>query len=90
MGDIGINTTMKIIEDLKIKVKENSIKEKKECKDLLINSIKKQMTFSDDAYDFENEKSVVLVIGVVTLFLSERNILRPVMFCEFNKYSPLE
>lgn len=64
MGDIGINTTMKIIEDLKSKVKANNIKEKKECKDILINSIKNQMKLSEDAYDFENKKSIVLVIGV--------------------------
>lgn len=64
MGDIGINTTMKIVEDLKEKVKENKIKEPSECKELLIKSIKEQMHLDEDAYNFEKEKSVVLVIGV--------------------------
>ena len=64
MADIGIHTTEKIIEDLKIKVKENHIKDPSECRDYLIRSIKEQMSVSEDAYDFENKKTVLLVIGV--------------------------
>ena len=64
MGDIGINATNDIIENLKAKVKENKIKEPSECKELLISSIKEQMDIGENAYDFENRKSVVLVIGV--------------------------
>ena len=64
MGDIGINATNAILEDLKQKVKEQHIKEPSECKQLLINSIKEQMQVGDVAYRFEQEKSVVLVIGV--------------------------
>ena len=64
MGDLGIHATMKIIEDLKATVKENHIKEPAECKQLLIDSIKEQMSIGDTAYEFENRTSVVLVIGV--------------------------
>ena len=64
MGDLGIHATMQIIEDLKAKVKENHIKEPAECKQLLIDSIKEQMSIGDTAYEFENRTSVVLVIGV--------------------------
>lgn len=64
MGDLGIHATMKIIEDLKAKVKENHIKEPAECKQLLIDSINEQMSIGDTAYEFENRTSVVLVIGV--------------------------
>ena len=64
MGDIGINATNAILEELKQKVKEQHIKEPAECKQLLINSIKEQMQVGDVAYRFEQEKSVVLVIGV--------------------------
>jgi fused signal recognition particle receptor len=64
MGDLGINTTMSIMEDLKQKVKEQKIKEPSECKELLINSIKDQMHLEENAYEFENKKSIVLVIGV--------------------------
>ena len=64
MGDIGVRTTEAIIENLKKKVKENHIKEPAECKELLINSIKEQMDVGETAYRFEEEKSVVLMIGV--------------------------
>ncbi len=64
MGDIGVDATMKIIENLKAKVKEEHIKEPAQCKELLIRSIKEQMYVGETAYRFEEEKSVVLVIGV--------------------------
>lgn len=64
MADLGINTTGAIIEDLKRKVKEQKIKEPKECKDLLIQSIMDQMKVGETAYEFENRKSIVLLIGV--------------------------
>ncbi|HIR14485.1 MAG TPA: signal recognition particle-docking protein FtsY [Candidatus Choladousia intestinavium] len=64
MGDIGINATTSIIEDLKAQVKEKNIKEPSECKQLLIDSIKQQMNVGETAYEFENRRSVVLVIGV--------------------------
>ena len=64
MGDLGVRATEAIIEDLQQKVKEQHIKEPAECKQLLIDSIKEQMKVEETAYRFENEKSVVLVIGV--------------------------
>ena len=64
MGDLGINATTSIIEDLKEKVKEQNIKEPSQCKQLLIDSIKAQMDVGETAYEFENRRSVVLVIGV--------------------------
>ncbi|MCC8024628.1 MAG: signal recognition particle-docking protein FtsY [Clostridium sp.] len=64
MGDLGIQTTMSIVEDLRQKVKEQHIKEPEECKELLINSIKAQMDLGENAYEFEHKRSVVLVIGV--------------------------
>ena len=64
MGDLGIKTTMSIMEDLRKKVKEQHIKEPGECRQLLIDSIKNQMNLGENAYEFENRTSVVLVIGV--------------------------
>ena len=64
MGDLGINATNAIITDLKKKVKEQGIKEPEACKQLLIDSIKEQMRVGELAYEFENRKSVVLIIGV--------------------------
>ena len=64
MGDIGINATTSIIEDLKQKVKDQNIKDPAACKQLLIDSIKQEMNVGETAYEFETRKSVVLVIGV--------------------------
>ncbi len=64
MGDIGINATSAIIEDLKRKVKEENIKDPAACKQLLMDSIIEQMDVGETAYEFEDKKSVVLVVGV--------------------------
>jgi len=64
MGDLGIRTTTAIVEDLRKKVKELKIKEPADCKEILIKSIKEQMDLGENAYDFEKQKSVVLIIGV--------------------------
>ena len=64
MGDLGVKATYAILDDLRKKVKEQHIKEPADCKELLIQSIKEQMDVGETAYRFENEKSVVLVIGV--------------------------
>ena len=64
MGDLGVKATYAILDDLREKVKEQHIKEPADCKQLLIDSIKAQMPIGETAYEFENRKSVVLVIGV--------------------------
>ena len=50
MGDLGVQATYDILDDLKAKVKEKHIKE--------------QMDIGETAYEFENHTSVVMVIGV--------------------------
>mgnify|MGYP003304354365 FL=1 len=64
MGDLGVHATENILDDLRKKVKENHIKEPADCKQFLIESIKEQMKVEETAYRFEEEKSVLLVIGV--------------------------
>ena len=64
MGDLGVDTTMNIIENLQERVKEEKIKEPVECRQLLIDIIKEQMAVDETAYEYENRTSVVLVIGV--------------------------
>mgnify|MGYP003290079221 CR=1 FL=1 len=64
MADMGMATTEAIISDLKEKVKEQKIKDAAVCRELLKESICTQMAVPEDAYDFENKKTVVLVIGV--------------------------
>ena len=64
MGDIGIATTEKIIDQLKVKVKELKIKEPMECRQLLMDTIKEQLNSTPISYDFEEQTSVVFIIGV--------------------------
>ena len=64
MSDIGVHTTMNIIEDVQAKVKEQHIKIAADCRALLKESIMEQMSSEPAAYEFENTQSVVLVIGV--------------------------
>lgn len=64
MGDIGIRATDEILGKLREQVKENRIKEPAECREFLIQNIREQMEAPDTAYEFENETSVVFIIGV--------------------------
>ena len=64
MGDIGVQATEAILEWLREQVKENHIKEPADCKAFLIQNIKEQMQVQETAYTFEEEQSIVLVIGV--------------------------
>lgn len=64
MGDMGITATEKVMEELRRQVKERHVKETEDCRELLKESIKEQMQVPEDAYDFENQQSVIMVIGV--------------------------
>ena len=64
MGDLGVQATYDILDDLKAKVKEKHIKEPAQCREILIESIKDQMDVGETAYEFEEKTSVVMVIGV--------------------------
>lgn len=64
MADIGVNATSTIIENLKERVKEEKIKDPEACRSLLIEEIKARMSVPENAYDYEKQKSVVLIIGV--------------------------
>lgn len=64
MGDIGVQTTENIIEDLKTQVKKQHIKQPEDCRSLLKESIRSRMAVTQADYRFEEVPSVVLVIGV--------------------------
>ncbi len=64
MGDIGVNATTQIMERLKDDVIEKRIHKPEECKELLIQSIYEQMKVDECEYRFEEEQSIVMVIGV--------------------------
>ena len=53
MGDIGINATTAILDKLKDQVEIRNIRDPKECKQLLIDTIKEQMTVDSTEYEFE-------------------------------------
>ncbi len=64
LGDIGVNATASILDNLRRKVREQRIKEPLACKKLLVEGIKEQMGVAPEAYDFTKTQAVVLVIGV--------------------------
>ena len=64
MGDIGIRASTDIIEELRARVKADKIKNPADCRQILIETIKERMDLGENAYAFENQKAVVLMIGV--------------------------
>lgn len=64
MLDVSIRASADIIEELRKKIKEENINTPSECRQLLINSLKARMCTGENAYEFENHKAVVLIIGV--------------------------
>lgn len=64
MGDLGVQATENILDDLREKLKEQHIKEPADCRELLIESIREQMDVGETAYQFETQTSAVMVIGV--------------------------
>ena len=64
MGDIGINATSRILDELRAQVKEQRITDPEACRALLLQDIWKQMKISEGAYDFEDQKTVIFIIGV--------------------------
>ncbi len=64
LGDVGVKTTSLLIERLRESVKKNHVKAPDECRELLIDLIKEIMIIPDEAYSFENNKTVIMVVGV--------------------------
>lgn len=64
MGDLGVQATYDILDDLKEKVRERHITQPSDCRELLIESIRSQMRVDETAYEFEEKTSVVMVVGV--------------------------
>lgn len=63
-SDIGINATMKIIEDIKRKVKENKVIDPKKVKDLLKEELFEILYTNDNEIKINTSPSVIIVIGV--------------------------
>ncbi len=63
-ADMGFETTEKVIDELRDKVEELGIKDASQCKEYVMNSLREQMHVPDNAYCFEDAKTVMLIIGV--------------------------
>lgn len=63
MGDIGVVATEEILTTLRIRLKRIRL-HPADCKQLLIDSIKEKMNLGENAYEFENRQSIVMLIGV--------------------------
>ena len=50
--------------ELRKRVKEEHLNSPAQCREVLIDTIKRKMDLGENAYEFENRKSVVFVIGV--------------------------
>lgn len=64
MSDIGIETSTKIISNLRDKMKKEKIEDEEQVKQALREEIEKILEISDNSLKLETKPSVVLVIGV--------------------------
>ena len=64
MSDMGVRTTDEIISNLKERVINENIQNTVEVKKLLMDTIKDQMRVNEADFAFEDQKSLILMIGV--------------------------
>lgn len=64
MSDIGIDTAMKIISNLRERMKKEKIEDEEQVKEALREEIQKILEISDNSLKLETKPSVILVIGV--------------------------
>lgn len=64
MSDIGIETSTKIISNLRERMKKEKIEDQEQVKEALREEIEKIMEISDNSLKLETKPSVILVIGV--------------------------
>ncbi len=64
MADIGVNATSRVMDELRNQVKEKRISDPNACRQLLTQILRDQMHTDEHAYDFEDKKTIIFVIGV--------------------------
>ncbi len=64
MADIGVDTSLYIIEELRARAKKENIKEASELKDVLKEIIKEILMGTDNELNLDSALSVIMVIGV--------------------------
>ena len=63
MGDIGIRASTDIIEELRKRVKEEHLNSPAQCREVLIDTIKRKMDLGENAYEFENGVGKTTSVG---------------------------
>jgi len=64
LGDMGVQPSMELTEALEVNVRFKEVKTQEEAKAFLIKRVADMMKVPEDAYDFENQTCVIMVIGV--------------------------
>ena len=64
MSDIGMETSMKIINNLRVRIKKEKIQEEEDVKQALRDEMKEILDVADVSLKLETRPSVILVIGV--------------------------
>lgn len=63
-GDVGVETTVRLVEELRNEVKESRLKERAEVKELLIEKLTAIMASSEGDIQVKGEPHVILMVGV--------------------------
>ena len=64
IADVGVHTSEEVLDELREMVKDERIHSTEDCRIALSRLVASKMSVPEDAYDFEDGPSVVLVIGV--------------------------
>ena len=64
MGDVGVQTTEKLIEELRAEVEARHLMHPRDCRGIILDLLKDQMKTPKDAYAFETAPSILFVTGV--------------------------
>ena len=64
MSDVGVTTTLKIIDAVKSEAKRQGVNTTREAKKILRDYLYELMRVDESYYDFERQKSIISVIGV--------------------------
>ena len=64
LGDMGVQASMELSEALEVNVRFKEVRSQEQAKEFMIRRVADMMKVPDDAYDFENQTCVIMVIGV--------------------------
>jgi len=64
-ADVGVTTTMDLVEELKTEVKRRNVKDPKQVRDVLVEVVAKMLVEEEEtALDLDHELNVILFVGV--------------------------